>query len=362
MNDSVVRHSGAAERLREALLKQMDRGLLRKGDRIRPLRQLASEFGLSYVATHRALQSLCREGYVEARGRVGLYATGSRRAPVSTEVRHVLFVFDEQLQYAPGRTLYGYYNDMLTGAAEACRHTGAHLVYKPIPRAVDSRMADELTQLGRSGGVLLVGEQMDRGLGLLLRDRGLRVVLVDAWIDESFPSVGVDVSTGTEEAVAALADLGHRRFGFVANPISMPAAHAQADLLRKTVARVCPGAEPLRTGFYDGVDQFAVIVTAMTEGPNRATTIFGGTDCDARALIRHLNRTGVGVPARVSVVGFGGTDHARAEFPAISTIDVDKALMGRTAVELLLTSDAEPLRRLAPTRYRAADSTAAAPT
>lgn len=360
-SETAVRHSGAVQRLREALLNEIDQGRLRKGDRIRPLRELAAEFTLSYVAAHRVLRELQREGYVEARGRVGLFATGRRRGTAAADVRHVLFVFDEQLQHALGRTLYGYYNDMLMGAAAACREAKAQLVYKPIPRALDSRTADELTELGASGGVLLVGEQLDRGLGLLLRDRGLRVALVDSWIDESFLTVGIDAAVGAEEAVAALAAQGHRRFGFVGNPIVMPSAHSQAELMRRTVARVCPEAESLRVGFYDGTDQFRVILGAMAEGANRATAIFGGTDCDARAVIRYVNERGIAVPTAMSVVGFGGTSYARDPAPALSTIDMDKALMGRAAVELLLDRNAASTRRLVPTRYCAAGTTGPAP-
>lgn len=358
MSDVAVRHMGAAQRLREKLLALIDEGNLREGDRIRPLRELSADFRLSYVATHRVIRELIREGYVDARrGRAGTYATGKRRVSVPVNLRHILFVFDEEQHYGPGHELYGYYQEMLKGANTMCRNMKAHLVYKPIPRRFDSHIADELTELGRSGGVMLVGDQLDRGLAMLLRDRSLRVVLVDRWIDESFNTVSVDYAGGIREAVTALVTQGHRRFGFVSDPLVSPSSHAQVEHLKAAVRQAFGEPGNVHTMYYAHVNQFAPLVTAMLEGPQRPTAIFGGTDCDAYAMVDELKRRQIAVPGAISVVGFGNTDLSRRQTPNLSTIDVDKALMGREAVALLLEPGAAAVQRAVPSHYRAAGST-----
>ena len=71
-----VRHLRGPQRLRDDLLSQIDSGRLRAGDRLLPLRDLSRRFGVCYVSAQRVVKQLSADGYLDIRGRAGVFATG----------------------------------------------------------------------------------------------------------------------------------------------------------------------------------------------------------------------------------------------------------------------------------------------
>jgi LacI family gluconate utilization system Gnt-I transcriptional repressor len=69
----------------------------------------------------------------------------------------------------------------------------------------------------------------------------------------------------------------------------------------------------------------------------RRTALFCGSDLVAFGVITEARAQGIAVPERLAVCGFGDFELGRESVPAITTVSVDGAAMGRLAAENLLT-------------------------
>ena len=74
------------------------------------------------------------------------------------------------------------------------------------------------------------------------------------------------------------------------------------------------------------------------------TTIFACNDNVAIGVINALQDMGLRVPEQVSVIGFDNIDLAKELKPALTTMHVDKVLMGVIAVRQLMDRAVNPNR------------------
>lgn len=357
MGTELLRHQTATERLREELLDQLRQGKLKKGDRIIPLRKLSDRFGLAYASAQKVISQLEQEGYVEIRQRCGAFATGKRPKGAATMTRHILFVFDEELQTLPCSRLNHFYLDILNGAQACASQSGHSLVYRPLGRDYDLKAVDGITDLAQDGGVLLVGEVIDRGLAFLLLERGLRVVLVDTALEEIFSAVTVNISAGIGQAIKEMAKLGHCHLAFLGGPGKLPSVSLKVEALRQAVSQTLGESGTVIACLYaEPEDMFGQLKEMMGQ-PNSPSVLFAATDYDALSILHIVEQLGLSVPSDVSVIGFDDIEPGRQHNPALSTIGVDKADMGRLAVEMILEPSAKPVIQTVSSYYIPRDTT-----
>ncbi|GAA4055709.1 LacI family DNA-binding transcriptional regulator [Actinomadura miaoliensis] len=158
----------------------------------------------------------------------------------------------------------------------------------------------------------------------------------------AYDTVCDDDDTGARLAVEHLISLGHRRIAHIAHRDNSRAR--PADLLHV-----------IRAETYDRVmrehglaDEIAVVTTSYSaEGgyqgacellgrDPRPTAIFAGADQAAVGALGAAHEAGLAVPADLSVVGYDNIQLAALPNIALTTVDQDGAVMGRTAARLLL--------------------------
>jgi LacI family transcriptional regulator len=220
--------------------------------------------------------------------------------------------------------------------------------------------------------------------------RGVAVVLVNrGTADRRFPLVAGDDRRGVRDAVAHLAELGHRRIAHLAGPKDVSTSMLRASAFREACAEhgIAEADAPVvdcvgftQAGGLTGMRQLlewsgsvvdnrsAVEVggrsRAATIGARSgaATAVLAGNDLIALGAIRALAEAGLRCPADVSVVGFNDMPFADAFAPALTTVRVPHRLMGVEAGRLLLeqiqagTSSAKTV--LLPCELMIRDSTA----
>ncbi|MEW9548273.1 LacI family DNA-binding transcriptional regulator [Nonomuraea sp. NPDC050783] len=157
-----------------------------------------------------------------------------------------------------------------------------------------------------------------------------------------YDSVHGDDEAGAELAVGHLIALGHRRVAHLGQQDlghGRPATMLHA-IRERTYRRVM--AE------HGLADEIAVAATAYTEEGGRRgahellardprpTAIFAGADLAAFGALAALHEAGLSVPADVSLAGYDNTRAAGLAHLALTTVDQDGTLMGRTAARLLL--------------------------
>jgi len=231
-----------------------------------------------------------------------------------------------------------FYSHVLAGIESVCRRSKLNLLYATI--AVDENnlpleMPRFLTE-PQADGFLLLGAFVDETLVQLLGHTARTVVLVDAYADRmQYDSVLSDNLHGAYQVTSALIARGHRHIGLIGG-------HAQAY----------PSLRERREGYLQALrahglsDQYHACCALNDEAAGQAvqallrehpavTALVGVNDSVAIAGMRAAQAMGRRVPEDLSVVGFDDIDLARHVTPTLTTMQVDKAAMGRLAMLLL---------------------------
>lgn len=191
--------------------------------------------------------------------------------------------------------------------------------------------AELVAQLGaQADGVLLCSPRMPAAdLAAIAADD--RPVLLVNREGADLPSVVVDNRDGVRQAVRHLHALGHRRVAYAGGPTGSWSDARRRDglaALDVDVEVVDLGAHaPVFAGGVGAAD------LALASG---ATAVLTHNDLMALGVLDRLRARGVRVPQDLSVVGFDDAPVATLVTPALTTVAVPLARLGRTAVDLLL--------------------------
>lgn len=181
-----------------------------------------------------------------------------------------------------------------------------------------------------------------------LKSRGIPAVLVDRSSgDGQFSSVSVDDLTGGRLAVEHLISLGRKRITFIGGPIEIRQVSDRLEGAREAVAQ------------HPDVSLEFVLADALTviEGRRvgaelrdrdpsaRPDGIFAANDLMAMGVLQALVMQGqstVTVPQDIALIGYDDIDFASAAVVPLSSIRQPSALIGQTAVEILIEEAADP--------------------
>ncbi|WP_232014262.1 LacI family DNA-binding transcriptional regulator [Cellulomonas fimi] len=198
----------------------------------------------------------------------------------------------------------------------------------------DPRLEPELVaHLGAQvdGAVLCSPRMSDEDLDRLAED--VPLVLVNRR-HRALASVVIDNADGVRQAVTHLHALGHTRIAYVGGPADSWSdarrreglAHVSHGLRRVEVVDLGPFA-PVFAGGVAAGDLVAA---------SGATAVLAHNDLVALGILSRLQARGLRVPQDVSVVGYDDIPAATLVSPALTTVTVPLARLGREAVDLLV--------------------------
>ncbi|MFI9576484.1 LacI family DNA-binding transcriptional regulator [Microbispora rosea] len=300
---------------------------------------------------------------------------------VSAETRRTVMEVIERLRYRPNRVaralgtgrargvtvvtsdtmLYGYAST-LQGIEEAARVEGLAVGVRVIEsdRDIDVRNAADYVSDPSAGGVIVIAFDA-AGIAVL---RALPDSLpAAAAIEPGVPVVGrpaicLDEQQASAEATRHLLALGHRTVHHVAIPSESEHSGRLAGWRRAldeagaAVPPVVPAGWDVRSAYEAGQ------VLAADPG---VTAILCGNDDIALAVRRALFEAGKDVPGDVSIVGFDGVPGSKYWTPALTTVEMDFAGLGRATVAAVLAElagEPQPAVSLTPPRLVVRESTA----
>jgi len=187
----------------------------------------------------------------------------------------------------------------------------------------------------RASGIVVTGSQIDLGYVQLRKRFLLPVVLINC---PAYPhSVSIDNLSGAREAMEHLIALGHRRIGYVSNPVSYNANFERLAGYRAVLAEA--GLAPDDSLIVDGdggVSRGAEAMQRLLALPERPTAVFCFNDMTAVGVMYSLALAGLQVPAHVSVVGFDDLELAAYFSPPLTTVRQPRRQMGERAMQMLL--------------------------
>jgi LacI family transcriptional regulator len=193
----------------------------------------------------------------------------------------------------------------------------------------------------KSPGVAVMTSRVDPAMGLRLAERGVASVFLDS--GEPGPlraNIRLDYAQGAGEAVRYLHTLGHRRFALVAGPQNR-ASHAayraavEGELKKlKLKLHVVEGNNDAATG-----EAAATRLLTLSEPPS---AVLCSNDLTALGAMRSFLKSGLRVPADISVVGADDIPFAALAHPPLTTVRMPREQLGRLAFEMLASMLAAP--------------------
>lgn len=234
-----------------------------------------------------------------------------------------------------------FFTDVARGAETRAAEAGLTVLLGTSDENVDrERVYVDLFEEQRVHGVLISPLADDLPRLQRLRERGTPVVLVDRQAhDRSFSSVAVDDIAGGRLAAEHLLGIGRRRIAFVGGPASIRQVADRLEGARRAIAGV-PGAslEVIATESLTVLQGRAAGESIRARpAAERPDAVFAANDLLAMGVLQALVMRGdARVPGDIALIGYDDIDFAAAAVVPLSSIRQPAALIGHTAVDLLL--------------------------
>ncbi|NYE18005.1 LacI family DNA-binding transcriptional regulator [Microbacterium immunditiarum] len=234
-----------------------------------------------------------------------------------------------------------FFTDVARGAEDRAAADGMTILLgNSDENAERERSYLDLFEEQRVNGVLITPLIDDLPRLELLQRRGTPVVLVDREsADRRFSSVAVDDIVGGELAVRHLVETGRRRIAFVGGPMAIRQVTDRLEGARRAAAET-PGVtvEVVETESLSALaGREAGAEIRERAAADRPDAIFAANDLLAMGVLQALMMQGeVRVPDDIALIGYDDIDLASSAVVPLSSIRQPAALIGYTAVELLL--------------------------
>lgn len=275
------------------------------------------------AATRERILAVCRDlGYEPSSAARSLKRGRSENVGVAIMSRHAPVILNP------------YYAEVLGGVEVALEAADYHLLLSSLKRNEDLL---KLAQESRVDGLLVIGCDIATEVLAALAKTGIPLVLVDNAFGE-IPSVTVDHVGGAKAAVQHLLEQGYRRIAFVTETLRNPNFQARlrgyAGVLAEAgiaydEAMVAEGGDSWEGGYH-------AMRTILERVPKPPEAVFGANDPAALTAFKALQEDGYRVPEDVGIVGFDDIHLTAHHIPPLSTVRIDKRLLGQTGAEMLL--------------------------
>lgn len=233
-----------------------------------------------------------------------------------------------------------FYGPILHGAEKEASSLGLHMLLNTTDAHAGVQDLPSMVKNHMIGSILLVGST-EPGMLASISQHVPNMMLVDNYDDNRYyESIISDGFGGAYQATKYLLDLGHRE-GIT---FLMPDYRSKTlqDRMRGFVCALFEnGVEPLSNKVItlpednqECTAQKAWIVEFL-QSSQRPTAILCGNDYYAHTVMQACWDIGLRIPDDLSVVGFDDIEFSKQSCPPLTTVQVDKELMGRLAVRRL---------------------------
>lgn len=229
-----------------------------------------------------------------------------------------------------------FHRELIGGIVDELGRRGLKTVLQIADNLADGEFLDDLNSPDKMG-VLLLGEPTG-GIEQFCQRCIHPLVLVDI-LCRSWPDVvTIDNAYGMSLAVKHLVSLGHRDIGFVGWAENENFRDRRAGFVMSLLDQGIPYRPEWSCESTVHIEEKAIEVAQMLSKQSRPTAIVCCNDFQALSVIKAATRLGLRVPQDLSVVGFDDVELSQFVNPALTTVRVPIAEMGRVAVRQLLLS------------------------
>jgi DNA-binding LacI/PurR family transcriptional regulator len=153
-----------------------------------------------------------------------------------------------------------------------------------------------------------------------------------SWVD-------ADNNLATTNAVEYLISLGHRRIAYVGGDPKTLTTRERQQAYESAMQAAGLNVHPkwIDYGYFDEPGGYTAVQRMKTLGAESPTAYYAANDLMAIGILRALAEIGLSVPQDVSVMGTNNSYISQHITPALTTVDVPYAEIGKKAIELLIT-------------------------
>ena len=274
--------------------------------------------------TERRVRQAAKElGYTSGRNGRGLTAAGSFAGLVVPDIGNPFFPeimksFQEAANLAGMELIVMHTNS----DAQRTRHTVERLSALPV------------------AGAAFLTTLVDSAAKQALSERGIAAVYLDYGSPgKRIATIAVDYRQGMLEAIDHLVTLGHRRVGLIGGPEDGIAAQKRKLAFLEGTARAGIEARVLDSDFSVQGGYFSCAKLLSAYNP---TAVIAANDLMAIGALHCAFDRQVRVPDELSLIGFDDITFAQFTQPALTTVAVPRAEIGRVAFEALSALIAHP--------------------
>jgi len=236
----------------------------------------------------------------------------------------------------------GFFSELIRGIDGAAREQQLQLLLSSSHGDAAEMAAAIRAMRGRVEGLLVLSPQLDaKGLGEL--DTDTPTVFMNSRIEGgATTSLAIDSYHGAREMVRHLVGCGHRTIAHVAGPADNYDAHERERGYRDELEASLPRARPyvIRGDFTEASGYAAG--RAIGVDARRPAAVFAANDGMALGCLAAFDELGLAVPTDIAVTGFDDIPQAAFVRPALTTMRVRIAELGRGAVSRLAEAIAHP--------------------
>jgi LacI family transcriptional regulator len=308
------------------------------------LRDVAQAAGVSLTTASRVLnnkssvQSSTRSSVLKAAADLGYKLQVRAISPVTSKFNTIGAIIKRDA-YEQNR-LDPFYYAVLCGIEDECQRLGISLMYASM-QVDDYSQATSIPTLVENSdidGLVIVGVVFSNATLAKRIPTHIPIVIVDASaVGIECDTINTDNLVGAYKAVSYLIEQGHRHIGLIGSTMS-GSEHPSIRERREGYLKALADHGIQETYIEDSIMNSEIAYQATLKLLQRAphvTAIFSCNDAIGQHVIQAAKDVGRRVPEDVSVVGFDNTDASSVSRPPMTTVQVDKELMGAIAVRQL---------------------------
>ncbi len=187
-------------------------------------------------------------------------------------------------------------------------------------------------------GIIIASSQADKFLFKELAESTIPFVLVD-WNESKInvDSIYFDFKSGIRKAIEYLVSLGHKKIYFISGPKDLKTA----SIRENNFISIIKGyeSEGISYKIIEGNHKIDGGINAAKEiekEKDMPTSIICSNDLTAIGAMKTLQTDGVKIPDQISIIGLDNIMLSEIVSPALTTIGLERYLIGKSAAELLL--------------------------
>jgi LacI family transcriptional regulator len=229
---------------------------------------------------------------------------------------------------------------LVVGAGQAAEALGYQILLQTTGPGEVASFKPHRPALGGDlvDGLIIVSWRVPVAFALDLAQRHFPVALIDAYVrPDRVNWVSADDRAGARAATLHLAELGHRRIGFIGGGEEPYLAQQRLLGFRDGLAASGLGQDEVIIAHGDFNRESGYrLAQALLQERRRPTAIFAANDPMAMGAFDAARELGLSVPDDLSIIGFDDTPMATHVSPTLTTVARPYCDMGATAIQLLV--------------------------